>query len=63
MSLLQWLGLILFVALLYKCTQPIAAKWRRHQAGEHGALADLGFSIIACGFCLWAIIAIFFFPG
>lgn len=62
MSILQGLGFILFAVLLYKCAQPFPAKWRKFQSKEQGALADVIFSLVACGFCLWGLIAIFHFP-
>ncbi len=62
MSILQGLGFILFAVLLYKCAQPIPGKWRNLQIEKQGALADLAFSAVACGFCLWGLIAIFYFP-
>lgn len=62
MSILQGLGFILFAVLLYKCVQPVPAKWRKLQRKEPGALADVVFSAVACGFCLWGLIAIFYFP-
>ena len=62
MSILQILGFILFTILLGKCLVQLPAKWRRVQAKENGATADIGFTLLACAFCLWAIVSIFSFP-
>jgi len=63
MSIIQWLGLILFAVLLFKVLQVVPAKFSRLRRGEKDARLDLATSILAAAFCVWAIVNVFSFPA
>lgn len=63
MSIIQWLGLILFAVLLFKVLQTMPVKIQRFRAGQRDGKLDLATSTLAIAFCLWAIVRVFSFPN